>query len=179
MAVPDYQTLMLPLLQSLADGQARTAAEIRADLANSLGLDSEDLQATLSSGQPVFHNRVGWASTYLVRGGLLRRPKRGVYEMTERGQEVLASEPDRIDNRLLEQYEEFQEFLAPAEQVRGGRPRQVRGGRPRQVLRPVGWKRPVRKNDSVRQWKKQTSPWPPSWWIGYAAASPLSLKSSC
>ncbi|MFW5933919.1 MAG: restriction endonuclease [Actinomycetota bacterium] len=62
------------------------------------------------SGSRRFDNRVHWAVTYLVQAGLIHRPKRGVVQITERGREVLAVKPGRIDNDLLDRFPEFVEF---------------------------------------------------------------------
>ncbi len=111
MAVPDYETMMLPVLQAVseADGPV-TSSALRAAVAASLALSPADRSETIPSGAPVFDNRVHWAVTYMVQAGLLTRPKRGVVAITQRGQEVLQSHPTRIDNALLEGFPEFVEF---------------------------------------------------------------------
>ena len=76
-------------------------------------LTAEESQQLLPSGnQEVFVNRVGWARTYMKKAGLLQNVRRGVFRITERGKEVLKREPTRIDNELLEQFEEFRAFKA-------------------------------------------------------------------
>jgi restriction system protein len=77
MPVPDYQSLMAPVLGALADGGDRSLAELRTVLAERLGLTEEDLQAKIPSGTPLFANRLHWAVTYMHQAGLLSRPKRG------------------------------------------------------------------------------------------------------
>lgn len=110
MAVPDYQSLMLPILQALADGNPRPVSEVRADVAQRLGLSEDELQERIPSGQPVFDSRANWAMSYMAQAGVLHRPRRGIIRITERGREALGSDIDRIDNRFLEQFEEFREF---------------------------------------------------------------------
>lgn len=73
-------------------------------------IEERDRAATIDSGQAVYVNRVGWAVTYLVQAGAIRRPQRGVAEITDRGQELLASVQGPISNDNLAQFEEFQEF---------------------------------------------------------------------
>lgn len=119
MAIPDYETLMLPVLQAAEVGGPVTSKALRAAVAESLGLSPADRAETIPSGAPVFDNRVHWAVTYLVQAGLLVRPKRGVVEITQRGREVLQAHPQRIDNVLLERFPEFVEF----KQRSGTRPR--------------------------------------------------------
>ncbi len=111
MAVPDYETLMLPVLQAVAGAEGPvTSSALRNAVAESVGLSAADRAETIRSGAPVFDNRVHWAVTYLVQAGLLVRPKRGVVAITERGRDVLQSHPQRIDNALLERFPEFVEF---------------------------------------------------------------------
>ena len=79
-------------------------------LAEQIGLTDEDLALKSPSGAPVFNSPVHWAVTYLAQAGLLRRPRRGVVELTDRGNEVLAEAPASVDNSLLARYPEFLEF---------------------------------------------------------------------
>ena len=75
------------------------------------GLANDERKSLLPSGkQPIINNRVAWAVTYLRQAGLLENTKRGVFKITERGRQVLVDYPDRIDNSVLEQFEEFQAF---------------------------------------------------------------------
>jgi restriction system protein len=112
-AIPDFQTIMRPLLSSLEDGQAHTITEVRDRLADQFSLSEDDLEARLPSGRAkTFMNRVGWATTYLYRTGLIERPKRSVYRITPRGREILSQQPSRIDLNVLAQFPELQEFRA-------------------------------------------------------------------
>ena len=120
MAVPDYETLMLPVLRAVADGEPVTAKSLREAVAEEVGLSAEDRAEKIPSGkQSVFDNRVGWATTYLVQAGLLVRPKRAVVTITQRGRDVLESKPERVDNTILESFAEFREFKSRS----GTRPR--------------------------------------------------------
>ncbi len=97
MPVPDYQTLMAPTLAALSDGQPRTTVEVRRFVAELVRLSDMDRRETIQSGSPVFDSRVHWALTYMSQAGLVRRPKRGIAQITDRGQQVLAEHPDRIE----------------------------------------------------------------------------------
>ena len=111
MAVPDFQSLMLPLLRLAADGAEHSLGEARESLAKEFKLTDADLTEPLPSGrQSKFSNRVAWAKSYLQQAGLFVSPKRGHFQITDRGQQVLASPPERITIRFLEQYPEFLEF---------------------------------------------------------------------
>jgi len=77
MTIPDFQSIMLPLLETACDGNERSMADFRDALAEVFGLSSEEREELLPSGtQPVFSNRVAWACVYLQRAGLLERPRR-------------------------------------------------------------------------------------------------------
>ncbi len=111
MAIPDFQTLMLPLLTLFQDGQPKTIGEMNANLAAKFNLTPEEQAELLpSGGQSRFENRVGWARTYLKKAALLQRVRSGVYQITHRGAEVLAAAPAKIDLHYLSQYAEIIEF---------------------------------------------------------------------
>jgi restriction system protein len=113
MAIPDYQSLMLPLLRLLEDGQEHTVREAIDKLANEFDLTEEERKALLPSGrQTVFRNRVSWASTYLNKAGVIESPRRGHMRITDRGKEVLKQNPQKIDAEFLSQFEEFVAFRA-------------------------------------------------------------------
>lgn len=112
MAIPDYQSLMLPVLRRLADGQEHTLQSLVADLAVEFELTPEEVeQVTSRSGTRVFSGRVGWAKTYMSQAGLLEATKRGVYRISPKGSELLSMNPARIDTKYLGRYPEFQAFL--------------------------------------------------------------------
>lgn len=112
-AIPDFQTLMRPILATLADGQEWPVSALREEVGRQFHLSDEDLAALLPSGRDrTFRNRVGWAITYLAKTGCLRRPRRAVAVITDRGQQVLEANPHRVDMRVLAQFPEFDEFRA-------------------------------------------------------------------
>jgi restriction system protein len=109
--IPDFQTIMRPLLVLLEDGQERTSTEIRAALASEFALTEAELAEMIPSGRAkTFANRVAWAMTHMYQAGLLERPRRSVYRITPRGTEVLAAQPDRVDLKILAQFQEYREF---------------------------------------------------------------------
>jgi restriction system protein len=111
MPIPDYQTLMLPLLRLAADGQEHAMRDAIERLAADFHLTDQERRELLPSGQqPTFDNRAHWARTYLRQAGLLDSPRRGYFAVTPRGQEVLAKSPTRIDVAFLSQFPEFLEF---------------------------------------------------------------------
>ena len=111
MSIPDFQSIMQPLLRLVGDGNEHRGREYGEALAREFGLSSAERQQLLPSGrQSVFDNRVGWAATYLVKAGLLERSGRGAIRITDRGRKVLQTNVTRIDIAFLSQYPEFEEF---------------------------------------------------------------------
>jgi len=126
MPVPDYQSLMLPVLTISAGGEIRIG-DAADRLADQLKLSPDERTRLLPSGkQTLFGNRVHWAKTYLNKAGLVEGTRRGHFRITARGQQVLACHPTRIDNEFLNQFPEFRQFkersaestaAAPAEPI--------------------------------------------------------------
>jgi restriction system protein len=109
--IPDYQTVMLPLLRLASDEQEHSSREAIEKLADQFELSEQERKELLPSGrQATFDNRVGWARTYMKKAGLLESKQRGYFKITNRGLEVLQKDPQTINVKFLEQYPEFVEF---------------------------------------------------------------------
>ncbi len=101
---------MLPLLKLASDGQQHALAEALEQMAREFQLSQEDQAEVLLSGQSRLYNRIGWATTYLKKAGLLQRVAPGRFKVTDRGREVLASPPTTISVAFLES--RFPEMVA-------------------------------------------------------------------
>lgn len=111
MAIPDYQTVMLPLLKFASDGQEHSVREAIENLADDFNLTESERTELLPSGQQAtFTSRVGWAATYLKKAGLLGATRRSHFKITERGFAALQQTPASINVKFLKQYPEFVEF---------------------------------------------------------------------
>jgi restriction system protein len=111
MVIPDYQSVMLPLLEYAGDNKEHRIRDAVEQLAEEFGLSEEEKKELLPSGQQaIFKNRVGWASTYLKKAGLLDSRKKGYFSITLRGLDILEKNPTSIDVNFLKQYGEFNEF---------------------------------------------------------------------
>ncbi len=111
MPIPDYQSLMLPLLRIIGDGKEHSLRELIEKLAEQFRLSEDERKELLSSGvQAKFDNRVGWARTYLKKAGLLESTARARFCITDRGREVLKKSPAEINVKFLKQFPEFLEF---------------------------------------------------------------------
>jgi restriction system protein len=111
MSIPDFQSIMLPLLKYLGDKKEKSNQEITQDLAKFYNLSSEEINRLLPSGnQQIFANRVAWAKSYLKQSLLIISPRRGHYQITSNGLKVLRANPGRIDIKFLTQFPEFANF---------------------------------------------------------------------
>jgi len=108
-AIPDYQSLMRPVLETLADGQVRAMRDLTEEISGRLALSDEDRRQTITSGMSLIANRVHWSVTYLFKARAVDRPQRGRVQITQRGRALLA-EPGEIRNATLEQFAEYREF---------------------------------------------------------------------
>jgi len=116
MAVPDYQSIMLPLMKLADDGQEHSLGDAIEAIALQFHLTENERKELLPSGrQAKFENRVGWARTYLSKADLLTRTGRGKFSITARGREVMNTNPPIINTAFLMRYKEFKQFQnAPA-----------------------------------------------------------------
>lgn len=120
MPIPDYETVMLPLLKLCKDGEEHNLSEVNESLAKEFQLSGEELAQRIPSGrQRVFYSRVHWARTYLKGAGLLVSTGYGKFRITPRGIQVLKSNPPEIDDQFLRKYSEFQEFQAGSKKTTG------------------------------------------------------------
>jgi restriction system protein len=111
MPVPDFQSIMLPLLRAASDGSEHKIGSVTEQLAHVFQLTSEDQQQLLPSGrQTTFSNRVAWAKSYLVQAGLFEATRRAHFRITDRGRHVLEENPQRIDIDYLLRFPEFVNF---------------------------------------------------------------------
>lgn len=111
MTLPDYETLMLPVLRLFADG-AKNVSACLPRIKEEFSISDDEAAALLPSGRTtVLQSRTHWARTYLAKAGLLESPKRNLHVITEKGRQVLASRPDRIDNAYLARFDTFSDWL--------------------------------------------------------------------
>ncbi len=114
MPIPDYQTIMLPFLNLLSDGNTYRVSEVVKVLASHFAISDAELTARIPSGQPtIFENRVGWSRTHLKKAGLIEPVLRGSYRISPRGMEVLRSKPAKIGVPFLKQFPEYIDFITP------------------------------------------------------------------
>ncbi|WP_210246588.1 restriction endonuclease [Methylobacterium sp. WL120] len=122
-ALPDYQTLMLPVLKIAAEGET-TIPKVVERIAIEFSLSPDQMAELLPSGRGIrlINNRAHWAKTYLAKAGLLDQPRRGVFRASGRGLEVLKRGLKRIDNAVLADFEEFRSFAKTKLRASGDAP---------------------------------------------------------
>lgn len=112
MSIPDFQSILLPLLSFSSDGKQHSIQESVEYLSEHFCLTVNERKELLPSGkQPIFDNRVGWSRTHLKKAGLLQYPTRSFFQITDRGLELLKTNPEKITISLLKQYPEYLEFI--------------------------------------------------------------------
>lgn len=110
MSIPDYQTFMLPVLKKSQNGEVKISTVID-ELSEEFGLTEDEKAELLPSGkQTTVANRIHWAKTYLKQAGLIEATRRAHFVISDRGRDVLAKNPEAIDVRMLEDFDEFQDF---------------------------------------------------------------------
>ena len=110
--IPDFQTIMLPLLKEISNRNEFTAKDVNSNLSKYFNLTDDELQEMLPSGkQAVFVNRVAWAKAHLKIAGLLESPKRGSFKITPKGLEVLNQNPEIINLKFLKTLPDYIEYL--------------------------------------------------------------------
>jgi len=123
MPIPDFQSIMQPLLAAHEDGQEHRNRDLVAQLGDLFRLTDEERRVMLpSGGARLFDNRVGWAKTHVMQAGLLSSPRRAISVITQRGRDVLQTNPERVDLQVLKQFEDYREFRErqrPAEDTQG------------------------------------------------------------
>ena len=111
MPIPDFQSLMRPLLEAHADGKEHLNRDLVAQLGEQFGLTEEERREMLpSGGARLFDNRIGWAKSHITQAGLLIAPRRAISVITDQGREALRIHPERIDLRVLNGFEVYREF---------------------------------------------------------------------
>lgn len=111
MPIPDFQTIMLPLLEHCSDGETHSMASTEEALALRFKLTEDEINELLPSGrQRRFGNRIGWSKLHLIKAGLLSSPNWGLFQITDLGKSILAKKPGQIDLNFLDQFPPHKEF---------------------------------------------------------------------
>lgn len=138
--IPDFQSIMLPLLKLLEDGQPKTLNEVVKTLAEQFNLNEQDLKIKVPSGQMgLFRNRVGWTRSYLKKAGLIKYPDRGVYQITDFGKKYLEKGPDDLRIKHLKKMPDYIEWVKTFNQDQDSQeeealPTELKGNTPDEIL---------------------------------------------
>lgn len=116
MTIPKYKDMFTPFLLSIMDGASHKYKEIALSIADQMKISEEDRQELLPSGHVHYINRVGWASTYLKKAGLIEAPSRGIFRITNAGREALTDCPKGVTLEYLKKFDSFNEFMESSNQ---------------------------------------------------------------
>jgi len=119
MPIPDYESLLLPVLKFAEDSAEHSLDEAVDALGRIFGVTEEERRQVLKSGRPKFKNRIEWARSYLRQAVLVENPGPGRFRITPRGKEVLRRNPPSVDNEFLMQFPEFRVFIERSSRGRG------------------------------------------------------------
>lgn len=112
--IPDFQTIMLPLLKAFQNGKEKTSKELREEMVSHFNISEDEQKEKIPSGkQPLYYNRVAWAIAYLKMADLISSPARAVYTITEEGKKVLENPPEKITINFLKQFDSFSKNRNP------------------------------------------------------------------
>jgi restriction system protein len=111
MGIPDYETLMLPILKKLSDDKEYKTRELKDFIIQEFHISPEETKILIPSGRAkLVDNRVGWACTYLRKAGLIHSPQRAINKITSDGLQLLKNNPKEINNKTLMQINSFKDF---------------------------------------------------------------------
>ena len=113
--IPKYDEMYKTLLKSISDGKEYKTGEYRDKVAQLMNISNEEREILLNSGGKKYNTALNWTTVYLKKAKLIEAPKRGSIKITQRGLDLLATNPVVIDNNILKNYEEFRVFLNPKE----------------------------------------------------------------
>ncbi len=112
--IPDFQSIMLPMLNALKNDTIKTHRDIRLEMINHFKISDDEQKEKISSGtQPLYYNRVAWAMAYLKKADLISSPRRGEYQITITGKKVLKSPPVKITISFLKEFPAFSKNKNP------------------------------------------------------------------
>jgi len=135
MPIPDFQSLMLPLMNLIADGKEHAIRDATLEIGRQCNLSEAEWAEMLPSGRaPLFYNRLAWAKTHLKKAGLIDQPRRGMIVISDRGRQVLLAQPNKIDLRLLEQFPKLTVQVAPSNVIGNELTQSVVSSSPEEVL---------------------------------------------
>lgn len=109
--IPKYDEMILPILKIISDGQEYNNSKIEDELSKVFNLTDEDRKIKHKSGVRVVYDRISWAKSYMKQAKLIEVPKRGIFNISARGLQVLEDDVDLVDREYLMRYPEFRDFL--------------------------------------------------------------------
>jgi restriction system protein len=109
LAIPDFQSVMLPVLKLLGDKKEYQSKEIKDYICKEFKLTQKEMEEKLPSSNSIslISNRVAWAEAHMKMAGIIESPRRGFYRITNDGVNVLKKTPEKINLKFLQSFEEY------------------------------------------------------------------------
>ena len=111
--IPKYNEMYKEVLEAIKNQKEYKTKEYKEIVANRLNISIEERKKTSESGGNIYNTTLSWTIFYLKRAKLIEKVQRGVIKITQRGLDLLATNPEKIDNESLKKYPEFNEFISP------------------------------------------------------------------
>jgi len=109
--IPNYESLILPLLQLSSDGDTHKFSDMADLLADELDLTIEERSEFQPDGtQTIFRSHLGQAKAHMKDAGLLVSPENGLIQITEKGRVTLKTDARRIDDSILGQFADYEDI---------------------------------------------------------------------
>ena len=109
MAIPVFEEFLYPFLLA-TKSKDMTVSEMREYIVNYFHLTDEDCSLRTKSGNTTqVADRLNWVRQYLRRAQMIELPQRGIYRITQRGKDYLASH-DSMGKKDLMEFPEFASY---------------------------------------------------------------------
>lgn len=103
MAIPKYDEIRISALKLLLDGRSMKLKDFLEPLAREFKLTEEEVNEMYPSGNGhIFYDRISWALSYLNMAGLLDKPGRGIYRISQLGINMLGTQQPNTINEFVD-----------------------------------------------------------------------------
>jgi restriction system protein len=105
MAIPKHDEIRVPAMELLLKNSEMKLRDFIEPLSKYFNLSEEEINEMYPSGNGhIFYDRISWALSYLNMGGLLDKPKRGIFKINQKGIDLLKT-PENVDLFIEKQLE--------------------------------------------------------------------------
>ena len=109
--IPAYHKFFPKIMESVKDGKEHSTSEIENYCILSSNFNKDQLELRyLKSGDPIILTRISWAISELKQAGLIEKPTKAMYKITNIGKEILNKHPENLTFKYLSQYGDIKKF---------------------------------------------------------------------